>query len=1044
MPAASPNGLDFEWTFELTPLHHAYLDQLIEELDRNGLEGLYGVSEGAGVEQVAAFLHQLVNSRAAWDELEHKNSSLRSLDPAIALSDAPVDLIAFSQDAPHRLYNWELFVHIPLRIAERLREQGHFPAALRWLRLVLDPVLAVQPFKDSANDDANVDEAWRARPLWDPTSFTDIVQKHQRWSENPFDVHAVAECDPGVYRFAIARQYVETLIAWGDELFSRDTMESIAEATQVYLYALAFLGPRPAQVNLRTQRGSGLTFAMLRTGQVTPDGLRNPLVELENLLTYEESGEPTIRLDTSSIDPSDTLGYFCEPRNDRHLQLWDLLDDRLYKIRHCMNIDGIVRELPIFEPPIDPGALVAGVAAGLDLSELRPTRWVSPHVRFGTMLSLAKALTQSVQRLSGAVLQALQSRDGEALAVLRQQHEMEVLQLAGDIRRMQVDQARLSKAAIRETRKVVQARYDHYEALIDDEMLPAEIMEETLLDASQAAALDASNSQSVAATAAISPRFHTQAVATGTSYGGEDFARVASYRAQMSQTLSTQLSLVAAKTGRVAQRIRRRQEWKLQLELAKAELDQIDAQLEAADKQIDVAARELENHRRQVAMAREIDRQLRTRFTNQELYAWTVGQLTQLHSRTFQLALEVARKAEVCFRRELGIAASNYVGTSHWNASRKGLLAGDKLMADLERMEVAFVEQDRRELEITRHISLHRLDPQALLTLRATGSCTFDVPEVLFDLDFPGHYFRRMKAVTVSIPCLDGSEQQVNATLTLLRSEVRVETVTDAEVYKDGGRVQERWSERVALSGSRDDSGTFMFDLRDPKYLPFEHRGAISQWNLELAGHSANAPRPQFDWDTISDVVLHMRYTARHDEGMRSPASDSVKEALEAVRRGETPGTLQLGLSFRHDAPDAWNALLSADVQPNTPVLLRMPFRRDRLPYVIAALQPSIAQAHVILWSSSGQATADVSMGINIQGDPDVASEGPRVISGMTAYSILGAVPPAEPWMPGDSMQVVVALTNLTAVKDNRVDPEELWDVFVLLDLDFGTFSEPE
>src|SRR5690606_29123943 len=101
--------------------------------------------------------------------------------------------------------------------------------------------------------------------------------------------------------------------------------------------------------------------------------------------------------------------------------------------------------------------------------------------------------------------------------------------------------------------------------------------------------------------------------------------------------------------------------------------------------------------------------------------------------------------------------------------------------------------------------------------LRATGSCTFDVPEVLFDLDFPGHYFRRMKAVTVSIPCLDGSEQQVNATLTLLRSEVRVETVTDAEVYKDGGRVQERWSERVALSGSRDDSGTFMFDLRDPK-----------------------------------------------------------------------------------------------------------------------------------------------------------------------------------------------------------------------------------
>jgi hypothetical protein len=32
--------------------------------------------------------------------------------------------------------------------------------------------------------------------------------------------------------------------------------------------------------------------------------------------------------------------------------------DRLFKIRHCMNIEGVVRPLALFDPPIDPGMLV--------------------------------------------------------------------------------------------------------------------------------------------------------------------------------------------------------------------------------------------------------------------------------------------------------------------------------------------------------------------------------------------------------------------------------------------------------------------------------------------------------------------------------------------------------------------------------------------------------------------------------------------------------------------------------------------------------------
>ena len=52
------------------------------------------------------------------------------------------------------------------------------------------------------------------------------------------------------------------------------------------------------------------------------------------------------------------------------LAYWDEVADRLFKLRHCMNIEGVVRSPPLFDPPIDPGALVKAVAAGLDIASI--------------------------------------------------------------------------------------------------------------------------------------------------------------------------------------------------------------------------------------------------------------------------------------------------------------------------------------------------------------------------------------------------------------------------------------------------------------------------------------------------------------------------------------------------------------------------------------------------------------------------------------------------------------------------------------------------
>src|SRR6185436_3226108 len=108
------------------------------------------------------------------------------------------------------------------------------------------------------------------------------------------------------------------------------------------------------------------------------------------------------------------------------------------------------------------------------------------------------------------------------------------------------------------------------------------------------------------------------------------------------------------------------------------------------------------------------------------------------------------------------------------NDGKRGLLAGEGLSLDLKRLEMSYLEANKRELELTKHVSLARLDPLALLRLKATGSCEVEIPEWLFDMDAPGAYLRRLKTVALTIPAVIGPYAGVHCTLSLLRSSVRV------------------------------------------------------------------------------------------------------------------------------------------------------------------------------------------------------------------------------------------------------------------------------
>src|SRR5262249_50882458 len=156
----------------------------------------------------------------------------------------------------------------------------------------------------------------------------------------------------------------------------------------------------------------------------------------------------------------------------------------------------------------------------------------------------------------------------------------------------------------------------------------------------------------------------------------------------------------------------------------------------------------------------------------------------------------------------------------------------------------------------TKHISLLQLDPVALIQFKETGTCVVSLPEVFFDIDRPGDYFRRIKSVSVTIPCVAGPFSSVPCTLTLLKHSMRHSSSASGKYARhlegDDLRFSDSFGavQSIVTSGAQNDSGLFDTNLRDERYLPFEGAGAISTWRLELPRQF----RP-FDYETISDVV---------------------------------------------------------------------------------------------------------------------------------------------------------------------------------------------
>lgn len=981
-----------------------------------------------------------------------------ALVPNTKESPHPVKDLDFTSSGAYSVYNWELFYHVPITVAIHLSKNQNFQEAQRWFHYVFDPT-------DSSSG-PTPERFWKVKPFQstdvklienilvnlstnaDPVLRQDTINSIAAWKDAPFRPHVVARYRQSAFMFKTVMAYLDNLIAWGDSLFRQDTSESINEATQIYVLAANILGPRPQAV---PKKGSvrPKTYANLRHDL---NAFGNALVDLESDIPFDVAPHP----DEATLEQFATLRsigqalYFCIPRNDTLLSYWDTVADRLFKIRNSLNILGIFRQLPLFEPPIDPALLARAAAAGLDVAAVvSGANQPLPLVRFQFLAQKAAEICQEVKSLGNQLLSAMEKEDNETISILRAQHERTILESVEAVKYSQLQEAIKAREALEKSIANAAQRYTYYERLLGKQeseikvpsldaidqtaleklkfkasepevalrpiavdiaadlsgegggkkMNTQEVTELDRLKYARSKHESAASTDKLGSMLAPIPTFgaHLQPLGPGgsISFGGSNLAAVFSFLSSNAKTDADKGNYEAGKAAKIGSYARREQEWALQSNSAAGEIMHLFKQLRGAQIRESIARQEWSNHQKQIKNAKEIENFLtdekKGKKTNKDFYAWMKREARGLHAQFFQFAFDVARQAERALQHELGDPHLTFL-QFNYASGKEGLLAGEKLYLDIRRMEMAYHELNRREYELTKHASLLQLNPKALLQLRATGRCTVSLPEEMFDMDGPGHYFRRIKSVAISIPCVVGPYSSVNCTLTLLKSSIRRSALLQDGSYARENAEDDRFSDHfgslqaIVTSTAQNDSGVFETNLRDERYLPFEGSGAISEWQLELPSDLR-----QFNYDTISDVILHLRYTAREGGGLlRNGAVANLKSRIE---ESQTVGSVRL-FSVRHEFPSEWARFKSATIS-NTPpqrAALSLVLREEHYPFWSRGRLGSIKR--VDLFAKTAKATIEVTDLMDGAGNKDTLVPDASV-GNLRAVKLAHIAPPA-------------------------------------------------
>ncbi|KIH85085.1 neuraminidase-like domain-containing protein [Pseudomonas batumici] len=774
------------------------------------------------------------------------------------------------------LYFWELFLHLPFMVAHRLNLEQQFDASEYWLSFIFDP--------SRRSDSSGRPAYWNVRPLvGSSTRNLDYAVRA------PQDPDGIASSNPIHYRKAIYSFYLKNLLDRGDNAYRQLTPDSLAEAKLWYVRVLDLLGPRP-DVNLIDP---WTPITLLTLADSSSQGLRDYERRLvaqdeERRVSAEDNdgvslilfNEPPLELRTFTPDPnvqSVDSDFLRVPMNFKLVELWDTAESRLHNLRNNRTLDGKPLLLPLFAAPLDPRALLAAYGQGgggggggrLIATDIAP-------YRFSIMHRSASSAVDSLIQFGQTLLSLIERKEQAEFLELQHQQAWEFAEYAILLQKQAQKIEAESRNALKASRNIVERRRAFYQKLSDEVVSAGEIAAgvEHLLGR----ALDGAAAVADSVAAALKPvPGDASAIAgliagmaagptIGMGVGGVEVEGVVEV---VARSLRGGAALSHA-TGEALDRVegyrRRHEEWMLARDQAVLEIAQIEAQLKVLDEQNEATRLQLLQAEAALEQARVSHAFLSKRFSNTQLYQWLIGQFATFYYQMYDATLSLCLAAQAGWQYEIADFVTTFIQTGGWNDSYRGLGAGESLKVNLLRMESEYLKRHERKLEMTKTLSLRELnakDPTSTINLpwedlqdrlEEDGSVAFELTQALFDNDYPGHYLRRIKRISVSLPVLLGPYEDIRAELTQIYSKVQLSATVDAVV-----RENLRASQQIALSGGLNDDGMFVLNFDDERYLPFEGTGAVSRWALVF-------PRPDLQREalkSLTDIIVHVQYTAK-------------------------------------------------------------------------------------------------------------------------------------------------------------------------------------
>ena len=744
-------------------------------------------------------------------------------------------------------YFWELFLYLPWLVAHRLNQEQRYEEAQAWLSYLFDP-------GRTTATSAGRPEHW---------GFNELNRESPVPIDITIDPHQLAIGSPVYFRKALYLFYIDILLNRGDAAYRQLTPDSLTNAKLWYTRANQLLGARPNVTT--TEPWASITLEKLVTASQAMKQLEKSSTAIDMNLRVDCAAMPLLT-DTDNL---------CLPFNPDLVARWDKLESRLHNLRHNLDITGKPLRLALFAPPLSPHKLLASQAG----KAFDPVTTMSfpvaqiGHYRFQIVQGYALAATEALIQFGNTLLTLIERKEQAEYLELQQQQAWDLANsvVAQHTQTLLIDEK--NRQALTISRNIHEARLKHYDTLLAEGVSHNESQASALYLLSTRFDVAGSVAGAGAGIAMLAPNIF------GTSVGGSRWEGPFYAAQALAQGVSAGLRGTAADLDRTEQFNRRAQEWANAQAQARLELDQVDAQLQAYAEQEKATRLQLRLAQTSLAHAWSSYQLLTKRFSKAQLYDWLNAQLSQFYYQAYDLCLSLCQAAEASWQYEMADYNRTFIQPGAWNNSYRGYLAGETLKLALLTMNNAYLQNNVRDLEIVKTISLrHRLldcqveapdnetsgvdnnnapkthDHWTVLKtqLVSKGQLCFKLTKALFDEDYPDHTLRRIKGISVSLPATLGPYEDIKAILTQISNEIER---PQGHPLKD-----KRTHQQIALSTGLDDNGLFTLTFENnDRYLPFEYTGAISEWTLSFP----NPAMQEAVLKSINDIVIHLRYTAR-------------------------------------------------------------------------------------------------------------------------------------------------------------------------------------